>query len=95
MSKPRFKTRRIVNDKAKIQDKEECQHIKAKIQDRGVTNVRMRRVVNDKAKIQDKEEYQCQSQDSGQGGLSMTRLRFRIRRSTNVKAKIRDKEGCQ
>ena len=47
MSKPRFKTKRIVNDKAKIQDKEECQCVKAKIQDRGVTNV--------KAKIQDKE----------------------------------------
>ena len=56
---------------------------------------RTRRVVNDKAKIQDKEEYQCQSQDSGQGGLSMIRLRFRIRRSTNVKAKIQDKEDCQ
>ena len=53
---------------------------------------RIRRGANIKAKIQDKEEYQCQSQDSGQGGLSMIRLRFRIRRSTNVKAKIQDKE---
>ena len=79
MSRPRFRTRRIVNDKAKIQDKE----VKAKIQE-----------VNDKGKIEDKEEYQYQSQDSRQGGLSMTRLRFRIRRSTNVKAKIQDMEDC-
>ena len=62
MSKPRFKTRRIVNDKAKIQDKEECQ---------------------------------SQSQDSGHGGLSITRLRSRIRMGANIKAKIQDKEDCQ
>ena len=59
MPKPRFKTRRIVNDKAKIQDNEGCQHQGQDSEQGGVPMSKSRfrawRIVNDKAKIRDKE----------------------------------------
>ena len=62
MSKPRFKTRRIVNDKAKIQDKEECQSQSQDSRHGGLSMTRLRsrirRSTNVKAKIQDKEDCQ-------------------------------------
>ena len=62
MSKPRFRTRRIVNDKAKIQDKEEWQCQSQDSEQGGLSmtklRFRIRRSANVKAKIQDKEDCQ-------------------------------------
>ena len=62
MSKPRFRTRRIVNDKAKIQDKEEWQSQSQDSEQGGLSmtklRFRIRRSANVKAKIQDKEDCQ-------------------------------------
>ena len=62
MSKPRFRTWRIVNDKNKIQDMEGCQHQghdsgHGELSMTGLRS-RIRRSGNVKAKVQDKEDCQ-------------------------------------